>query len=101
MKYVQKILLSLVFLLLFSDSIFARTNDEFFGTTEPYAEEAIYFVLTDRFVDGDERNNFANQGGNSRSFDRPLYGPSGQRANVGYLGGDFKGILDNAEVTIS
>lgn len=97
MKYVYRLLLSLIFLSLFSVPVFAQTNDEFFGTTEPYAEEAIYFVLTDRFVDGDENNNFVDQGGNNRSFDRPLFGPNGQRANVGYLGGDFKGILDNAD----
>ena len=27
------------------------------GTEEPFASEAVYFVLTDRFVDGDPSNN--------------------------------------------
>lgn len=69
----------------------------YYGTQEPFAEEAIYFLLTDRFVDGDPANNHEHQGGDHPTFNRPMAGPDGQEANVGYLGGDFKGILDNAE----
>jgi len=69
----------------------------YYGTQEPFAEEAIYFLLTDRFVDGDSSNNHQDQGGEHPTFDRPMPGPDGQEANVGYLGGDFKGILDNAD----
>jgi len=68
---------------------------EFYGTTEPFAEEAVYFVLTDRFVDGDKSNNYEQQGGEHHSFNRPLITENGE-ANIGYLGGDFKGIVDNA-----
>ena len=68
-----------------------------YGTLNPYASEAIYFLLTDRFVDGDPSNNQQNQGGKYPSFDRPLKGEDGQEANVGYLGGDFKGVLNNAD----
>ena len=32
------------------------------GTEQPWASEAIYFVLTDRFVDGDKSNNYEQQG---------------------------------------
>lgn len=32
------------------------------GTTTPFASEAVYFVVTDRFVDGDKANNHENQG---------------------------------------
>ncbi len=69
------------------------------GTTEPFAEHAIYFLMTDRFVDGDKSNNFEQQGKpNSATFtfDRPLKGPKGKQANVGYLGGDFKGVANHA-----
>lgn len=66
------------------------------GTDEPFASEAVYFLLTDRFVDGDQSNNQQSQGGDNPSFDIPLIGPNGARANVGYRGGDFRGILDNA-----
>ncbi len=67
------------------------------GTQEPFASEAVYFLLTDRFVDGDPSNNHKTQGGANPSFDIPLIGPNGATANVGYLGGDFQGIVNNAE----
>ena len=69
---------------------------EYFGTTEPFASEAVYFVLTDRFVDGDSANDHRDQGGANRTFDRPLPGANGVMDNIGYLGGDFRGLLDNA-----
>ncbi len=69
----------------------------YYGTQEAFAEEAIYFLLTDRFVDGDPSNNHEDQGGEFPTFDVPMPGPDGKEANVGYLGGDFQGILNNAE----
>lgn len=76
-----------------SDSVAA----DYVGTTEPFAAHAVYFVLTDRFVNGDPSNDQRDQGGAHRTFDRPAAGaPAGQSANIGYLGGDFKGIVDNA-----
>lgn len=67
------------------------------GTTEPMASDAVYFVLTDRFVNGDRSNDHREQGGRNRTFDRPTPGaPKGRSDNIGYLGGDFKGLLDNA-----
>ena len=74
----------------------APPQADFYGTAEPFASEAVYFVLTDRFVDGDPENNQRDQGGANRTFDRPLMAPTGVPDNIGYLGGDFKGILDNA-----
>ncbi|MGH8222688.1 MAG: alpha-amylase family glycosyl hydrolase [Woeseiaceae bacterium] len=72
--------------------------EEYYGTLEPFAAEAVYFVLTDRFVDGDADNNQSGQGGGeaTRTFDRPVVDDEGRRGNIGYLGGDFKGLLDNA-----
>lgn len=67
------------------------------GTQADFASEAVYFLLTDRFVDGDPTNNHRDQGGDNPSFDLPLIGPNGERANVGYQGGDFRGILNNAD----
>jgi glycosidase len=74
------------------------TTRDYYGTLEPFASEAVYFLLTDRFVDGDPANNFPEQGGGpaTRTFDRPLQVPGFKPANVGYLGGDFRGVLDNA-----
>lgn len=71
------------------------------GTREPWASEAIYFLLTDRFVDGDASNNYPDQGrdigdGSHHSFNRHFDGPDGHSANVGYMGGDFRGLLDHA-----
>ncbi|TZF89909.1 alpha-amylase family glycosyl hydrolase [Cognatilysobacter lacus] len=72
---------------------------EFIGTTEPFASNAIYFLMTDRFVNGDPSNDHREQGGKAlHTFDRPTPGaPKGRSDNVGYMGGDFKGVLDNAD----
>ena len=69
----------------------------FYGTAEPFASNAIYFVVTDRFVNGDPSNDQREQGGAHRTFDIPIPGPGGETDNIGYLGGDFKGVLDNAD----
>ena len=70
---------------------------EFYGTDAPFASTAIYFVMTDRFVNGDPSNDHRDQGGAHRTFDIPVSGaPKGESANIGYLGGDFRGVLDNA-----
>ena len=85
---------------LFSGAAIAATaataRADYAGTAEPFASEAVYFVLTDRFVNGDPANDHRDQGGAKHSFDRPLMGANGVPDNIGYLGGDFKGILDNA-----
>ena len=71
--------------------------ESFHGTLEPFASEAVYFVVTDRFVDGDPANNHVDQGeGDTATFDRPIHLDGQDEANIGYLGGDFKGIVDNA-----
>ncbi len=70
---------------------------DYYGTLEPFAAENVYFVLTDRFVNGDPGNDQREQGGAHPTFDRPTPGtPDGVVDNIGYLGGDFKGIADNA-----
>ncbi|WP_456954760.1 alpha-amylase family glycosyl hydrolase [Lysobacter sp. HA35] len=75
------------------------TPREFVGTTEPFASDAIYFLMTDRFVNGDPSNDRREQGGKLlHTFDRPTPGaPKGHSDNIGYMGGDFKGVLDNAD----
>lgn len=70
--------------------------ETFVGTKLPFASDAIYFVMTDRFVNGDPSNDHRHQGGAHPDFDIPIHGPHGKTANIGYLGGDFKGILENA-----
>lgn len=79
----------------------AAARRDYYGTLEPMASEAVYFVVTDRFVNGDPGNDQRAQGGpdpDTRSFDRPVAGgPPGESDNIGYLGGDFKGLLDNAD----
>ena len=71
---------------------------EYVGTTEPFAAHAVYFVVTDRFVNGDTSNDQREQGGRNpklRTFDRPTPGSAANGDNIGYLGGDFKGLADN------
>ncbi|WP_374610129.1 alpha-amylase family glycosyl hydrolase [Thermomonas sp.] len=75
---------------------------DYYGTLEPFAANAVYFVLTDRFVNGDPSNDQREQGKSKgaafSTFDRPVPGaPVGKHDNVGYLGGDFKGIADHAQ----
>ena len=69
----------------------------YYGTLEPFAAEALYFVLTDRFVNGDPGNDQRDQGGAHPTFDLPLEPCDGVAGNVGYLGGDFRGLLDHAD----
>ena len=74
----------------------AADRPEYVGTTEPFAADAVYFVVTDRFVNGDPGNDHRDQGGEHRTFDIPVPCPDKVDGNIGYLGGDFKGLLDNA-----
>jgi cyclomaltodextrin glucanotransferase len=69
----------------------------YYGTLEPFAAESVYFVVTDRFVNGDPDNDFRDQGGALGSFDIPLTCPDGVVDNIGYLGGDFRGLLEHAD----
>mgnify|MGYP000436379828 CR=1 FL=1 len=78
-------------------SMQAPVTPSFYGTTEPFASEAVYFIMTDRFVDGDPNNNHSNQGGDFPTFNLELKGENGKSAYVGYLGGDYKGIYQNAD----
>lgn len=71
-------------------------SEDFHGTLEPFAKHAVYFVVTDRFVNGDTGNDHRDQGGRHRTFDLPIHCPDGIDGNIGYLGGDFRGVLDNA-----
>ena len=71
-------------------------TEDFHGTLEPFAEHAVYFVVTDRFVNGDPDNDHRGQGGGNPTFDLPVHCPDGIDGNIGYLGGDFRGVLDNA-----
>ncbi|MDH5831941.1 alpha-amylase family glycosyl hydrolase [Luteimonas sp. M1R5S18] len=71
--------------------------DEAYGTLEPFASEAVYFVVTDRFVNGDPGNDHREQGGARRTFDIPLEPCDGVAGNIGYLGGDFRGLADNLD----
>ena len=68
------------------------------GTTEPMAAHAVYFVMTDRFVNGDASNDHREQGlPDHGTWGGPVPGaPPGKEDFVGYLGGDFRGLLDNA-----
>ncbi|MCL1633040.1 alpha-amylase family glycosyl hydrolase [Luteimonas sp. SX5] len=75
----------------------ADNGEAYYGTLEPFASHAVYFVVTDRFVNGDTSNDQREQGGAHRTFDVPTPdAPAGESDNIGYLGGDFKGVADNA-----
>lgn len=75
----------------------AAPRPDYVGTREPFASDAVYFVVTDRFVNGDPANDHRDQGGAHRTFDIPVPCPDKVDGNIGYLGGDFRGVLDNAD----
>jgi cyclomaltodextrin glucanotransferase len=85
-----------VSLALLGGMAYAGERPEYIGTSEPFASDAVYFVVTDRFVNGDPSNDHRDQGGEHRTFDIPVACPDKVDGNIGYLGGDFKGVLDNA-----
>ena len=70
---------------------------DYYGTLEPFAAHAVYFVVTDRFVNGDPANDHRDQGGERGTFDIALEPCDGVAGNIGYLGGDFRGIADNLD----
>ncbi|MBV7315272.1 alpha-amylase family glycosyl hydrolase [Shewanella sp. NIFS-20-20] len=70
----------------------AHDGADLVGTTHPFASKAVYFVVTDRFVDGDTSNNYPQDSG----YRLPIT-INGQQANVGFMGGDFKGLLQYAD----
>jgi len=78
-------------------SVPTKDNNTFYGTLTPFASEAVYFLMTDRFVNGDPSNDYPKQGGEHPSYRLPLVSKDGQSAYVGYMGGDFKGILAQAD----
>ena len=83
-------------LVLLAGCAVAGTRPDYVGTSEPFASDAVYFVVTDRFVNGDTANDQREQGGAHRTFDIPVHCADGIDGNIGYLGGDFRGVLDNA-----
>lgn len=87
--------LALSFVLSASPAL-AVERPDYVGTREPFASQAVYFVVTDRFVNGDPSNDHRDQGGAHPTFDIPVPCPDKVDGNIGYLGGDFKGVLDNA-----
>ncbi len=96
MRGSSRLSLGLSFALLSAQAV-AAPRPEYVGTSEPFASEAVYFVVTDRFVNGDAANDHRDQGGRHRTFDIPVACPDKVDGNIGYLGGDFKGVLDNAD----
>lgn len=78
--------LALVILLLIPNFVFAQNNDTPADEVS-WDEEIIYFLLTDRFFDGDESNNNPNNVEGS-------YDPDHLEA---YHGGDFRGIIDKID----
>ncbi len=71
----------------------------FYGTTNSFAEENLYFLLTDRFVNGNTGNDHSDQGftNNNPTWEGRINGPNGKHANIGYMGGDFEGIYKNGD----
>ncbi len=75
----------------------AQATQDYYGTLEPFASQAVYFVMTDRFVNGDPANDQRDQGGALHTFNIPLPPCNGVSGNIGYMGGDFKGIADHLD----
>ena len=98
MKLLQHSLLIIAFTLCSVAQAEDGDRKSVYGTLEPFASESVYFLMTDRFVDGDPSNNYPDQGGEHSTWVREMVSEDGkQKAYVGYMGGDFKGILDHAD----
>ena len=81
--------------LLAATAFSAKAATDYYGTTQEFAKESIYFLMTDRFTNGDTSNDFQDQGCHINcSFNQKT--PEGD-ADIGYMGGDFKGIVDNID----
>ena len=75
----KRLLLLLPFLAACSGAREEPVAEDFHGTLEPFAAHAVYFVVTDRFVNGDPSNDHRDQGGALRTFDLPTPGaPPGE-----------------------
>jgi len=91
MKNIKKTVLVAVVLIsltLLSGNISATqrtstTNISTNSTGDDFREETIYFLMTDRFVNGNSSNDYSW---------RDDFG-----GNIGYNGGDFQGIIDNLD----
>ncbi|MBN8801405.1 MAG: cyclomaltodextrin glucanotransferase, partial [Stenotrophomonas acidaminiphila] len=59
-------------LVLLAGAAAAASRPDYVGTTEPFASDAVYFVVTDRFVNGDPANDHRDQGGAHPTFDIPV-----------------------------
>ena len=70
-----------------------QNSNAIVGTSTPFASEAVYFVVTDRFVDGDPSNNHVDQGGEHPTWQLPLEGPEGKKSLCGIHGRRFTGYL--------
>ena len=57
-------------------------DKDYYGTLEPFASHAVYFVVTDRFVNGDTSNDQREQGGEHRTFDIPVPCADGIDGNI-------------------
>ncbi|MBO4556214.1 MAG: hypothetical protein J5706_05590 [Elusimicrobiales bacterium] len=78
----KKILLLLIFILAADISYAAEKKQP---AQPDFRNETIYFLMTDRFADGDPSNN-------------NIYGDEYKPGNLRYYqGGDFKGIIDNLD----
>ena len=61
----------------------APEADALYGTRAPFAAHSVYFVVTDRFVNGDPANDQRDQGGAHRTFDIPVRCEDGIDGNIG------------------
>jgi len=78
----KKTILAFAISLLAAGSVYAAEKQ---AERTDFRSETIYFVMTDRFVDGDSSNN-------------NIYGDEFVPGNLRYYqGGDFKGLIDNLD----
>lgn len=85
-KKSKALLLTLMLIIIFQNSVFAVEKSTDSPDQVKWEEETIYFILTDRFFDGDKSNN-------------EVYGKESFDINhlEAYHGGDFQGIIDKVD----
>lgn len=82
-------------LVLLSNVVWVGSCLEYVGMLEFFVSDVVYFVVIDWFVNGDLFNDYCDQGGKYCIFDIFVLCVDKVDGNIGYLGGDFKGVFDN------
>lgn len=91
------VLVVVVFFVLFVGQVVVMLCLDYVGIIELFVSDVVYFVVIDCFVNGDLFNDYCDQGGMYCIFDILVLCLDRVDGNIGYFGGDFRGVFDNVQ----